>query len=129
MLAIFERMQNIDIFRLIVGFLMSLATIYFLTGLFPGMEKRQLKFERRIKRGGGDNLKPMPRLMRVVAVLMFASYAGQILADAFHCNLGTVIGVSQAHLTFFSLFLFPPLLVLLGIRHDRYCRKKPNPDT
>jgi hypothetical protein len=120
--GIVERMQNIDIFRLVPGCLMSLFTIYWLVGLFPSMEKRQQTFERRIKSGGGTII-PMSRLRRAVGAPMLVLFAVQILADAFHCNLSTLTGISPS-LLFFATFLPFPIFLLLGSRDKRLFRNK-----
>lgn len=105
-------MQNIDIFRLVLGSLMSLVMIYFLIGLFPGAEQRQQAFERRLKRGGGTII-PMSRLRRVVATLMFGVFAAQLLTGAFHCNMSALTGISSPTL-FYITFLLPLLVIILG---------------
>lgn len=104
---------------------MSLVTIYFLIGLTPSMELRQQRFERRIKRGEGTII-PLSRLRRAVAVPMLVFLTARILADAFHCNLSALIGISPL-LLFFATFLPFAIFLLLGSRdkilfknkHDR----------
>ena len=126
-LGIFERMQNIDIFRLVLGSLTSLATVYYLIGIFPAVEQRQLTFERRIKRGGGTII-PMSRLMRAFAALMCALFAAQLFAEAFHCNLSTLTGISPSALYSITFLLVPPIVIILGIRDRRRFRRNHDPD-
>jgi cation transporter-like permease len=110
-LGIFEHMQNIDIFRLVLGSLMSLVTIYILIGLFPAVAQRQLTFQRRIKRGGA-NIVSMSRLTRAFAGLMCALFAAQVFAEAFHCSLSTLTGISSSalHFTFLLVMLIAVIL-------------------
>jgi hypothetical protein len=126
-LGIFERMQNIDIFRLVLGSLMSLATVYFLIGLFPTVGQRQLTFERRIK-GAGGTIVPMSRLRRAFAALMFALLAAQLFAGAFYCNLSTLTGISSSALFFITFLLVPPIVIILGIQDRRRFRRNHDPD-
>ena len=120
-------MQNIDIFKLVLGSLMSLATVYYLIGLFPAVEQRQLTFERRIKHGGGT-IMPMSRLMRVFAALTCALFAAQLFAEAFHCNLSTLTGISSSALHLITFSIVPPIVIILGVRHNRRFRRKHDPD-
>lgn len=112
-------MENIDIFRLLLGILTSLMMIYLLVGLFPVAEQRQQIFERRIKRSGGT-IKPMSRVRRAVATLMFGMFAIQLFAEVFHCDLSTLTGIGPTVLFLITFFLLPPLVMILGIRGNRH---------
>jgi hypothetical protein len=110
-------MQNIDIFRLVLGALVCLATVYFLIGFFPAVEQRQLLFQRSIKRGG-DTIMPMSRLMRAFGALFCALLAAQLFEEAFHCNLSTLTGALH-----FITMIVAPIVVILGVRDSRRFRE------
>jgi hypothetical protein len=105
-------MQNIDIFRLVLGSLMTLVTIYSLIGLFPAVAQRQLTFQRRIKRGGGTIMRTS-RLTRVFGALMCAFLAAQVFAEAFHCSL------SSSSLFHFTFMFVLTIVIILYIRDSR----------
>jgi len=115
-------MQNIDILSLVLGSLMSLVVTYFLVGLFPSVEERQQKFERRLKRGGGTII-PMSRFRRAVGALMLALFTAELFAGAFHGNLGKLAGISP-HILFYATFC---LFLLLGNRDKKLFKNKQDP--
>lgn len=107
-----------DTFRFVLGLLVSSMMIYFLVGLFPGAARIQYHLESRLK-GGGATIIPISGLRRVVAALMFAMFAAQLFAEAFHGNLSTMTGVSPSLLHYVMFLLLPPLVILLGIWDQR----------
>ena len=98
-------MHNIDIKILLLGVLTSLMMIYLLIGLFPGVERRQLAFERRIKRGEGTII-PMSRVKRIFATLMIGIVAAQLLASAFHYSLGPLAAAMEYYACMIGLCVF-----------------------
>ena len=104
-------MQKIDIFKL--------------AGFFPAVELWEQKFERKIKRGEGTII-PISRLTRAVCTLLLSMFTAQILADAFHYNLGILTGISPQVLLFVSCLCLP-ILLLLDSRNKKRFRNKHDP--
>jgi hypothetical protein len=120
-------MQNIDIFKLVLCSMMSLATVYYLIGLIPAVEQRQRTFERRIKRGGGTII-PMSCLTRAFAALLFGLLAAQLFAEGFHCNLSALTGISSLVLQYNTFALVPAIVIVMICRDKRNFRRKHDPD-
>jgi len=120
-------MHHSDIFKMVLGGLPGMATIYFLIGIFPVVERRQRAFERRIKPGGGK-IMPLGRWTRVFAALLCALLAAQLYAEAFHFNLSTLTGISSSILHFITFLLVPPIVIILGMRDRSKWRRNHDPE-
>jgi hypothetical protein len=108
-------MQIIDKLRLLGGILMGLMLVYFLVGLLPDMQRLQQTRERRLESGGGA-LVPISGLRRAAGLLMSGMLAGQLIAGAFHCDLGKMTGISLTTLCCITFLLLPSMVVLSGIQ-------------
>jgi len=111
-------MQHMDTFRFLLGLLVSFMMIYFLVGLFPVAARMQYHLERRLKWGGATII-PISGLRRMVAALMFAMFAAELFAEAFHRDLSTLSGISPSIIHSITFMVLPPLVILLGIRDQK----------
>ena len=107
-----------DTLKFVLGLLLSFMMIYFLVGLLPGAQRMQHHLERRLKWGGATII-PISGLRRVVASFMFAMFAAELFAEAFHRDLSTLTGISPSLLHSITFMVLPPLVILLGIWDQR----------
>jgi len=111
------RMQTVDKFKLALGIMWSLYTVFGIFLLFPPMDRRLRKWETKIKQIKGMPAAPS-RLQRVVFLLLTSLMTGVVLTDAFHRNFAELTGISSGAVCLLMMVL-PALYFLLGLLKQR----------
>jgi hypothetical protein len=118
-------MQTVDKFKLAVGILWSLFTLFGIGMLFPPMGRRLWAWQ--IKRKGGHAKLVAPSRLQLVAFILLASLAtAVVLADAFHRSFYKMTGISPMAVSRLMILL-PALYLALG-KLEKIRKKGQGPD-
>lgn len=122
-------MQPVDKYKLALGILWSLFTLYGISLLFPPMDRRLREWEARYKPGRFNRIFATPtRLQRVVFILLTSLMTAVAFASAFHRELGELTRFGAPRIVSLMLIL-PALYFALGMLNQRRKnRQKPEAD-
>jgi len=113
-------MQTLDKFKLALGILWSLATLYFIVLLLPSRNRRREKSEARLKCANVKRTQPT-WLQRMVFVPLSGTMSAEVLANVFHSSLAKMTGISPLAI-FRMMILLSALYLALGLLE--WVRKK-----